>query len=395
MKRSGFAALMSLKKKARRAAEIGSRTEAAELQMLDVAGSKREVTDVANVAGSKREVADVADVAGSKREVAQRCCIEVGRSSGFLDENGFFKGMASVVDVGEEPSAELEEGVVAASNKKPLRSRWRSWIRWHNLKMATPVLPLSRNKLLSVAAVAKEKGISSFAQYVAAAKCQHLFADYEWSAQLSLACKDATNKAIRGVMKRGQSFGMRPIDFLSAKRQRHLKRHSRIHEPLLSLAIGSATLMRPKEFVKFKNKDVTFVDNAVTLKWKDATKSEQHSSVEREFRCTCDGRDMGFCVPCKAWALFMSKTDHDDDAPLFASVQGEELEVGDLQKTFNLVDMEWPKDRRFTPHSMRIGGIWWWAMFKSVETVQHLARHKSDVTLAYLNRCPYPLYGQQ
>eukprot|EP00974_Lingulodinium_polyedra_P010509 1010542-Lingulodinium_polyedra.AAC.1 len=91
--------------------------------------------------------------------------------------------------------------MVAASARASVRSLWATWGLFHRewFGPAVPILPLTQEKILAVAACFKEGGYKGFPSYVSKAKEHHVLSGYGWDEELAVATRKVTASVLRGL----------------------------------------------------------------------------------------------------------------------------------------------------------------------------------------------------
>ena len=115
----------------------------------------------------------------------------------------------------EETMAKLKADEVAPSGRKPKKSRWATWQRFHkNWLGDEPILPLTPRSIAVVLAQLKEGNYRSVGDYVSTAKNKHLEL-HEWTSRLARAHTVNARSALRGIgpaktVRGGWSRGLDP-----------------------------------------------------------------------------------------------------------------------------------------------------------------------------------------
>ena len=107
------------------------------------------------------------------------------------------------------------EDFAAPSSRTSQSARWRTWQEFHRAMLGDgiPVLPLTSDGIVLIAACFKDGGYRSFKNYMSKAREQHTLAGHSWTDILTLTAKKATASVERGLGPARQSS---PFDLLAA-----------------------------------------------------------------------------------------------------------------------------------------------------------------------------------
>ena len=107
------------------------------------------------------------------------------------------------------------EDFAAPSSRTSQSARWRTWQEFHRAMLgdSVPVLPLTADGIVLIAACFKDGGYRSFKNYMSKAREQHTLAGHLWADILTLTAKKATASVERGLGPARQSL---PFDLLAA-----------------------------------------------------------------------------------------------------------------------------------------------------------------------------------
>ena len=202
---------------------------------------------------------------------------------------------------------EFEVAKTANSAKVVRASQWRTYRRlhyaWHPSNV--PVLPLTTLKISQVAAMFKAGRYTSYANYMAVAKGEHIAAfdthGVPWTAELTVAVRDATRSVLRGLGAARQS---QPIDahqiFALNLGADPISAGGPI-SPSLFAVLGSFFLTREVEIACAGAVDIHINESTEEVVWQlPVSKTDQRAlGTTRTWGCVCGG-DSALACPYHA-----------------------------------------------------------------------------------------------
>ena len=199
-------------------------------------------------------------------------------------------GMQSLID-------DLQQDREAASGKGVRSSHLATWSTFHFQALGedradadrTPVLPLTPDKVVAVAALFKAGDYRSYANYISSVKSFHLDAEYPWTEHLVHVSRWTTRSVLRGIgpARQSQPIPLPLVMALPTQVQPYVK-DGPTH-PREAYLLGSIFLLREVELSATRVDHLVFNKPDSTVTWTlSASKTDpQAFGVTRTLGCLC------------------------------------------------------------------------------------------------------------
>ena len=296
----------------------------------------------------------------------------------------------------------------------PLNSYANAWQTFHdaafntNLEPNSPewtdMIPLTIDKIFTVASLFKVGQYKSYCNYLQAVKEIHL-RDHEWSTRLAKAAKDSIRSVSRGLgpAKQAAAFDLNKVFTLPDTVEPLV-----LHGPILAInmtIIGSFFILREIEISLALARSVTVDYTTQRICWNlPASKTDPKGlGKTRSWGCTCNGF---LNTPCPFHAaakrmeclheLFAIDGELPADLPFCPQIDGSVVDKENVVRTFEHIAkllglaIRSPDDQRlWGGHSLRVTGAQHLAeLGVELVVIALLARWASAIVLRYAAEAP-------
>lgn len=220
---------------------------------------------------------------------------------------------ASTQDTMNEAIMNLENDFHAASTKASRSSCLNTWLQFHHawFQHEDP-FPLTKDKIIAIAALFKKGKYKSFPNYLSRVKEEHVKAGFAWDDILDRISRDASRSVVRGLAPKQRSDS---LDFIKA-----MGRCMRVgcntakltapFAPYAMICFGTMFLCREIELSGSLAPELCFdlLDMKVRFKLPASKMDIRARGVERELGCLCDITE--FCPAHLARRYLKELKDH-------------------------------------------------------------------------------------
>eukprot|EP00435_Cladocopium_sp_Y103_P018803 s4904_g4.t1 len=294
---------------------------------------------------------------------------------------------------------ELVSDMYASSSRAPRDALLNTWKKFHAKWFGndSEILPITEEKLLKVSYLFKQGGYKSVKNYLSRIKEYHITSGYDWSDRLDVILKKCARSVLRGL---GGAHRSEPFELLAiVNKFMHETEPLVLNGPINPVAmIVTSTLfmLREVEASALEVNDITFTDQAVSLRLPVSKVDWQAKGCTRTWHCLCD-RDL----PCVMHILkdhvnLIDELFHGTEMALFPTAAGsvctKQSVVDTIRRAVDLAGGS-AKDAsgnwRISGHTFRITGartLCRWGL--DPITIQLIGRWGSSAVLTYLAEAP-------